>query len=294
MRNSLLQRIMFSAVTRILLGIILLFTDPLSVTFRYLIVIIFLLPVIRYIFHVLQQTEMDTFFTGYPRLGMVTSIFITTGIAVLYVLVLAHILQIYTTSYFWWILMIIIPVICWYLLFGKNTIPAELHQHNTRALLRTLAFYIIPFFFAVNYAFDYSAPRHTKYYIARTDHTTITINDPDVSEMDVYYFYLLPADSMTGSPHWHTASENGYYNVKNYGSYRSKDSINYLVMDRKNGRDSAAIPLRERFQLLLLQTNARPSRRSVPYRLYKRFSEGDYLNEEEHRGLFGIKWVSYR
>ncbi|WP_217606901.1 hypothetical protein [Chitinophaga sp. GbtcB8] len=247
MRNRLLQRIMFSAVTRILLGIALLFTNPLSVTFRYLIVIIFLLPVIRYIFHVLQHTEMDTFFTGYPQLGLVLPFFIATGIAVLYVLVLAHILQIYTTSYFWWILMIIIPVICWYLLFGKKTPPAEVHQHNMRALLRTLAFYIIPFFFAVNYAFDFSVPRHMKYYITRTDHTTIAINDPDVSEIDVYYFYLLPADSMTGPTHWQTVSE-----------------------------------------------NARPLRRSVPYWLYKRFNEGDYLNEEEHRGLFGIKWVSYR
>lgn len=293
MRNGFLQRVFFSAVTRILLGIALLFTDPLSVTFRYLIVIIFLLPVIRYVFHELQHTDMSIFFTGYPRLGMVAPFFITTGIAVLYVLVLAHILQIYTTSYFWWILMIIIPVICWYLLFGENATPTDTHVHNTRALLRTLVFYIIPFFFAVNYAFDFSTPRHTKYYITGIRDETIAVNDPDIREIEMYYLYLLPADSMAGKTHWQTVGEKKYYSVERYGPYMSEDSINYLVIDMKIDPYSTTTHFRERFQLLLLQTNARPVRRKVPYRLYKRFVGGDYLNEEEHRGLFGIKWVSY-
>lgn len=292
--NNLLYRVFFSAITRMVLGIALLFTDPLSVTFRYLIVIIFLLPVIRYIAHERQQTEMDIFFTGYPNLGLSSHIFITTGVAVLYVLVLAHVLQIYTTSYFWWILIIITPVICWYLLFGKDATPTERREHNRRALLRTLAFYIIPFFFAVNYAFDFSTPRQTKYYITRSDHTTYTSYDPDITETEMYYFYLLPADSMTGTTHWKTVSQSNYYGVKSFGRYTGKDSLNYLVMDKWKGRDSASIPFRERFELLLLRTDTLPTRKTVPYQLYKRFKDGDFLNKEEHNGLFGIKWVSYR
>ena len=291
--NNLLYRVFFSAITRMVLGIALLFTDPLSVTFRYLIMIIFLLPVIRYIVHERQKTEMDVFFTGYPKLGIVSHVFITMGIATLYVFVLAHVLQIYSTSYFWWILIIIAPVICWYLLFGKDATPTERHEHNRRALLRTLAFYILPFFFAVNYAFDFSTPGHTKYYITRSDHTTYTSYDPDISETEVYYFYLLPTGSMTGASRWQTVSPSDYYSVKSYGHYNGKDSLNYLVMDKWKGRDSASVPFRERFQLLLLRTDTMPSRQTVPYRLYKRFEEGDYLNKEEHRGLFGIKWVSY-
>lgn len=291
--NNLLQRVIFSAITRMVLGIVLLFTDQLSVTFRFLIVILFLLPVIRYIFHELQRTEMDVFFTGYPKLGLIGHVFITTGIGVLYVLVLAHVLQIYTTSYFWWILMIIVPVICWYLLFGKDATPTERHEHNRRALLRTWAFYILPFFFAVNYAFDFSTPGLTKYYLTRTDHTTLAINDPDVREIDIYYFYLLPAGSITGPGSWQTVSQNDYYGIKNFSRYKGRDSINYLVMDTWKGRDSAAVPFRERFQLLLLRTDSLPTRQTVPYWLYKRFKEGDYLNKEEHRGLFWINWVSY-
>lgn len=291
--NNLLYRVFFSAITRMVLGIALLFTDPLSVTFRYLIVILFLLPIIRYIVHERQQTEMDIFFTGYPKLGMVGHVFITTGVAVLYVFVLAHVLRIYTTSYFWWILIIIAPVIGWYLLFGKDSTPTERHEHNRRALLRTLAFYIIPFFFAVNYAFDFSIPRQTKYYITRSDHNTYISNDPDISEIDVYYFYLLPTDSMTGTSRWQTVSQSDYYGVKDYGHYNGKDRLNYLVMDKWKGRDSASVPFRERFQLLLLRTDILPTRQSVPYWLYKRFKDGDYLNKEEHRGLFGIKWESY-
>jgi len=292
--NNLLQRVIFSAITRMVLGIFLLFTDPLSVTFRCLILIIFLLPVIRYIVHTLQQKEMGIFFTGYPQLGIAAHVFMTTGIAALYVFVLAHIFQIYTTSYFWWILMIIVPVVCWYMLFGKDPTPTEVHEHNSRALFRTLAFYSIPFFFAANYAFDFSTPTLTKYYITRTDHTTHTINDPDISEIDVYHFYLLPSDSMTGSSRWHTVSQNDYYGVKSYSHYKGKDSVNYLIMDKWKGRDSAAVPFSERFQLLLLRTNATPARQSVSYQLYKRFKEGEYLIKEEHRGLFGIAWVSYR
>jgi hypothetical protein len=291
--NNMLYRVFFSAITRMVLGIALLFTDPLSVTFRYLIVIIFLLPVIRYIIHERQQTEITIFFTGYPMLGLVSHFFLTVGIAALYVLVLAHVLQIYTTSYFWWILIIIVPVICWYLLFGKDTPPTERREFNRRALLRTLAFYIIPFFFTINYAFDYSPSRHTKYYITRSDHDTYTINDPDVSEIDVYHFYLLPADSMTGTSHWQIVSQNDYYSVESYGRYNDKHNLNYLVMDKKKGRNSTSVPFREQFQLLLLRTDSVPTRQTVPDQLYKRFNEGDYLNKEEHRGLFGIKWVSY-
>jgi len=291
--NNMLYHVFFSAITRMVLGIALLFTDPLSVTFRYLIVIIFLLPVIRYIVHEWQQTEMNIFFTGYPMPGGISHFFLTVGIAALYVFVLAHVLQIYTTSYFWWILIIIAPVICWYLLFGKDTTPTESHEFNRRALLRTWAFYIIPFFFAVNYAFDFHPSRHTTYYITRSDHDTYTINDPDVSEIDVYHFYLLPAANMTGVSRWQTVSQNDYYSVKSYGQYNSKDRLNYLVMDKRKGRDSASVPFREQFQLLLLRTDTVPTRQTVPHQLYKRFNEGDYLNKEEHRGLFGIKWIRY-
>ncbi|MGF6849272.1 hypothetical protein QFZ51_004507 [Chitinophaga sp. W3I9] len=291
--KNLLYRVSFSAITRMVLGIALLFTDQLSVTFRYLIVVIFLLPVIRYILHAWQQTEMDVFFAGYPKLGVVNHFFILAGIAVLYVLVLAHVLEIYTTSYFWWILIIIAPAIGWYLLFGKDPAPTKVHEHNKRALLRTLAFYIIPFFFALNYAFDFSTPTVTRYYITRSDHTTHVFNDPDISEIDIYYFYLLPAESMTGPTRWQIVPANDYYGVKDYGPYKGKDSVNYLVMDKWKGRDSAAVPFRERFQLELLPTNVLPVRQTVPFSLYKRFKDGDYLNKEEHRGLLGIKWVSY-
>ncbi|SEW52836.1 hypothetical protein [Chitinophaga arvensicola] len=291
--NNLLYRVFFSAITRMVLGIALLLTDPLSVTFRYLIVIIFLLPLIRYFVHERQQTEMDVFFTGYPKLGIISHVFITVGVAILYLLVLAHVLQIYTTSYFWWILMIITPVICWYLLFGKDATPTERHEHNRRALLRTVAFYLLPFFFAVNYAFDFSTPRSAKYYITRTDHNTYLSNDPDISETTVYYFYLLPTESITGITHWQKVPQSDYYSVRNFGRYNGKDSLHYLVMDKWKGRDSASLPFREQFKLLLLRTDTIPTRQSVPYRLYKRFKEGDSLNKEEHDGLFGIKWVSY-
>lgn len=291
--NNLLYRVFFSAITRMVLGIALLFTDPLSVPFRYLIVIIFLLPVIRYVVHERQQTEMDIFFSGYPKLGIMGHAFIITGAAALYVFVLAHVLEIYTTSYFWWILIIIAPVIGWYLLFGKDSTPIERHEHNKRALLRTLAFYIIPFFFAANYAFDFSPSGYTKYYITRSDHKTYLSNDPDISEIDVYYFCLLPTDSVRGTPSWQTVSPSNYYGVKRYGQYSGKDSLNYLVMDKWKGRDSASVPFRERFQLLLLHTDVLPTRKTVPYRLYRRFKDGHYLNKEDHRGLFGIKWVSY-
>jgi hypothetical protein len=291
--TNLLYRVFFSAITRTVLGIALLFTDPLSVTFRYLIAVIFLLPVVRYIVHERRQTEMDVFFTGYPRLGIVSRFFITAGIAALYVFVVAHVLQIYTTVYFWWILIIIAPVICWYLLFGNNAAPTERHAHNRRALLRTLTFYIIPFFFAANYAFDFATPRQTKYYITRSDHSTYTSYDPDISEIETYYFYLLPSGSITGSACWQTVSLSDYYGAKNYGRYNGKDSINYLVMDKWKGRDSAAVSFRERFQLLLLRTDTMPTRQTVPYRLYKQIKELGYLSKEEHRGLFGIKWVSY-
>lgn len=291
--NKLLYRVFFSAITRMALGIALLFTDPLSVTFRYLIVIIFLLPVIRYIVHEWQQTGMDIFFNGYPSLGIISHVFITTGIAALYVLVVAHVLQVYSTSYFWWILIVIVPVICWYLLFGKDAPPTERREHNRRALLRTLAFYIIPFFFAVNYAFDFFTPVYTKYYITCSDHHTYTSYDPDISETAVYYFYLLPAGSITGTSRWQTVSQNDYYGVERYGRYNGRDSLHYLVMDKWKGRDSVSAHFREQFQLLLLRTDTVPSRQTVSHRLYEQFNDGDYLHKEEHRGLFGFKWVSY-
>ncbi|HVI48532.1 MAG TPA: hypothetical protein VM802_26930 [Chitinophaga sp.] len=74
--------------------------------------------------------------------------------------------------------------------------------------------------------------------------------------------------------------------LKNYGHYNGKDSLNYLVMDKWKGRDSASVPFREQFRLLLLHTDTMPTRKTVPYQLYKQFQAGDYLNKEEHRGLF--------
>jgi len=291
--NNLLYRIFFSAITRIVLGIALLLTDPLSVTFRCLIVIIFLLPVMRYMLHQWQQTEMDVFYTGYTRPGMIGHLFIVTGVAVLYVLVLAHVFSIYTTSYFWWILIIIVPVIFWYLLFGKADTFTERQAHNRSALLRTITFYIIPFFFAANYAFDISTPVYTKYYITRSDHKTHIIYDSETSEVDVYHFYMLPAGVMTATSHWQDVSPDDYYGIKSYDHYNGKDSLHYLVMDKRKGSDRTSAYSRERFQLLLLRTDTVPTRQTVPYRLYKRFKEGDYLSKVEHRGLFGIKWISY-
>nr|WP_295863420.1 hypothetical protein [uncultured Chitinophaga sp.] len=291
--NHFLYRVFFSAITRMALGIALLFTDPLSVTFRVLIVVLFLLPIVRYIVHERQQTEMDVFFSGYPGLGLISHVFITVGMGALYVFVLAHVFQIYTTSYFWWILIIITPAIGWYLLFGKDATPADWHARNKRALLRTLAFYILPFLFAVNYAFDFSAPKQTTYYIARTGHSTHTTYEPDITETDVYYFYFLPAGSMTGPSQWQQVSQNDYYRTANYSRYKGKDSLNYLVMDKQKGRDSTVAHFREQFRLLLLRTDTAPTRQTVPYRLYKQFKEGDYLSKAGHRGLLGIKWVNY-
>lgn len=289
--------IIFSAITRLALCIWLLFTDPGSVTFRYLLVIIFCIPLLRYFIHKTAGTSMQFFFNRKPR-GEITRFALFAAMLVVYLFIVPHVFSVYSISFPGYLLVIASSVAVAYILVKKTERAPDDARINEHALLMTMAFYTLPFLAGINYAFDLSRPATIKYLVTGTGkHSFEGYSEPEErkSEITSYYLHLLPADSIITPPQWVEVGEEHYKKDLNPGC------TSCIVLDRERRLSSvkaasAGLPdsVEATYHLLVLKTNALVARREFEQGVYNRFTKGDYLYSEAHHGLLGFSWHSYR
>lgn len=302
--GTVLSSILFSVYTRLILCAWLLFTDPLSVTFRYLIVIVFCLPLLRYCYHRTTGTAMEGPFSGSSKGRTTMHVVLFLAIAVIYLFAIPHVFSVYHLSFLQYLLVVVLPVVAAYALIRDIQKRAYYQITNEHILLFTISFYALPFLAGINYAFDFSKPDTKQYYVTGTDeHSFIDYSEPEHEEYTFYYLHLLPVDSIITPLRWMEVSETVYKGVHAGRSSEDNtiDSIRYLVTDagRRLVSVRATSPggyngVAPTYFLQVLQTNAATTRTQFKYRDYKRYTKGDYLYAEDHRGLLGFSWRCYR
>lgn len=208
--RTVLYQITFSAITRLLLGVWLLFTDPTSVTFRYLLVIIFCIPLLRYVLHKATGTTMENALSGSFPKGNTGRIILCGAMFIVYIFVVPYIFSVYTSAFPAFLLAIVLPVAAG-LMVIREIIKGDPPINNEQSLVLTMAFYTLPFLAGINYAFDFSHPEVKQYYVTgREEYTGGGTSAPDEGPTTFYYLHLLPMDSVKEPLQWIEVSEAQY------------------------------------------------------------------------------------
>lgn len=266
---------LFSIYTRLGLCFFLLFISPLSLAFRCTIIIIFCLPVVRYIWYRSTNQVMEN----------------NSGISVkiispiLYLIVFTHILIIYHFSLPVILLLLLIPCIIffaliafWHVLGYKN------------GLLSTMCFYLLPFVFAINYSFYFSKPTVKRYWIADKEKHYLPRSSYDELVYDEYYLNVVSADSVPKA-NWQKVDEVMYHDYKSAFTNKLAETQfkNYEIIERKEEVDHFNVQY-----YFLLQKKPRSTSLMVSEQIYTTFQKGDYFHIKKYRGLLGIGWTTYK
>lgn len=247
----IIPKIVFSLITRIFLCTALLFSEPLSWQFRFLCVIIFCIPWIRFFMNDFDRKNIDLYLS-YKLL------FLTTP--VLYGLILWEFFELYHFSLITRLILFLLPVIVSFFIKTKSKdIP-----DNAQNILQTMSYYCIPFFLAVNIAFDFSKPSSKAYFI--TD---------------------------KASPIEEKWDSEGYYKITNYQfKVIPKEKMDTIEVKKYN------IPSKykndyEYLNSYYLKEYPKPLTIYVNRKTYHQFGKGNYLDIETYPGLFGLEWTYY-
>lgn len=263
------------AIVRIVLGINLLYTDPLSSRFRYLLIILFLISVARQLLYYFSKPKPDNIYNF--LLDLVTPC--------LYGFILFHVLSVYQSEFLSLSVSIFLPAIIYCFLFGGAPVPVMSKGIFWGGLLS----YVLTFLLVVNYAFDTSNPSVEKYFLANKYYTTAPY-DHGTAGGNVYYFDLIYVDSISNPAQWVEV------NQKTYGQYRSSqkykrmkiEDAEFMILDKKE------TPFAKRqYYFLLQEVNGPFEAKHMEEPEYAKFEEGDTFHIEKHKGLLGVRWVTY-
>jgi hypothetical protein len=278
--------VIFSIYTRIALCIFLVFSNPLSVEFKYLAVIIFCIPILRYIIHEITGNEMQG--------G--TNMMVIWILPILYAFVTMHILAVYNFSF--WLscgIIILLPTLIHY----QFVIASHLPPSNRTLLFTTMCYYIMPFLLVVNYAFDSSKPIVNRYYlIDKSEFTNFTYQAEDggTGRDADYYLYLADADLDIPPARWVDITKNVHDN-SNY--FRINTSVTmeketYKIFDKKKEVDTMSQGATRFKYYFLLQKEMAYKCINVDWKVYNRMKKGHYVFKEIQSGLLGINRTTYR
>ncbi|MGF6850942.1 hypothetical protein QFZ51_006177 [Chitinophaga sp. W3I9] len=266
----------FLAIVRIVLGIYLLYTDPLSFRFRYLLIILFLISVSRHLLFYFSKPKPDNIYNF--LLDLVTPC--------LYGFILFHILSIYQSAFLSLAVSIFLPAIIYCFLFGGDPVPVM----SKGIFFSGLLCYVLTFLLAVNYTFDTSTPSVEKYFLANKYYTTAAY-EYGTEGGNNYYFDLIHVDSISSHAQWVEV------NQKTYGQYRSSQKYKRMKFGEEEfmilGRKETPFAKRQ-YYFLLQEVNGPFEAKHMEESEYSRFEEGDTFHIEEHKGFLGIGWVTYR
>ncbi|MCZ4245580.1 hypothetical protein O0955_16345 [Pedobacter sp. HCMS5-2] len=252
--------------------------------------IIFCIPILRYVIYTATENEME------EGSNMVTM----SIMPILYAFVTMHILAVYDFSYWLGLAVLLIPTLIYY----SCIVATHVLPNNHNRFFTTMCFYILPFFFAVNYTFDFSKPATKRYYLIDNHELTSTDNSSEGIDVHNYYFDLVPAPKAIEPAKWVEVSEQIHNNFSGIYKHKFATSGNehYRIFDKKKVTDtirrrfiSSGYPPGTRLRYyFLMQKDLNYERRKMKWKVFKRFKQGDYVFIETHGGLFGIDWLTYR
>lgn len=287
--GNFLAIIIFSIYTRIALCTYLAFTEPLSLTFKYLLIIIFFIPILRYIIYKVTDNEMVE--------G--SNMFVLCVIPILYAFLFVQVASVYQFRYFILLILLFLPALIHY----KFIIATHTYPDNRVQLLTTMCYYIIPFLLGINYAFDFSKPAVNKYYIFATKELTHIDNSSEGITTHDYYLDLVPATKTIEPAKWVEVSRkmSDERSRQHSSNYVTDENETYKIFAKKKVADTSK--RRNNFRLyptsrfryyFLLQKDMDFERTKVTWKVYNRFKRGDYVFKETHYGLLGFSWITYR
>jgi len=287
--GELIIMVVFSIYTRIALCVYLAFANQFSVEFKILAVVIFCLPILRYIFHLLTKTDMPD--------G--SNMFTQCALPILYTFINSRILSVYNFNSFVAVLILFAPLLVYY----TFVIAAELYPDNRVRFLTTLCFYLPQFLFAINFAFDTAETSDKRYYVISKKEIVTGDNGSEGLDLHHYYLDLVPAPKNIDSPKWVEVSEK---TNKEFGRVFSSKFLSwngkpYRIFTKKQVTDTIKRKyntfLRPRTRLryyFLLQKDLNYERKKVKGEVFDKFNIGSYAIIEKHPGLLGIEWTTYK
>jgi len=284
--GELIVLVTFSIYTRIALCVYLIFSNPLSVEFKYLVVIIFCIPILRYLIHSIIGSKMQ----GGSNMMVVWIL------PIVYAFVTMHILAVYNFS-FWLSLGIILLVPS--LVHYQFIIVPHLPLNNRTRLFTTMCYYILPFLLVVNYAFDSSKPIVNRYYVidkSEITNFTYQAEDGGTGRDADYYLYLVAADLDVPPARWIDFTKNVNDN-SNYFRLNTSVTIEketYKIFDKKKEVDTMSSGTTHFKYYFLLQKNMAYKLMNVDWKVYNRAKKGHYIFREIQGGLLGINRVTYK
>ncbi|MCW3467844.1 hypothetical protein [Chitinophaga nivalis] len=172
-------------------------------------------------------------------------------------------------------------------LFAGQPVPVM----NKGVFWGGLCCYLLAFLLVLNYAFDFSSPVVAPYLLAKKYYSTSLSDDEGGPGGDRYYFDLIHPDSMATPASWVAVSQQTYYQYRDSWQYK-KISIGmeeFILMDKK--QTSA---FNRQYYFLLLKIIGSSYEKEMTEREYARFEKGDTFYVEQHNGLLGVKWLTYR
>ena len=267
---------LFSIYTRLGLCFFLLFISPLSLAFRCTIIIIFCLPIFRYLWY----RSANKVIKNDPDIA-VKVIF-----PIFYLIVFTHLLIIYNYPLPVILLLLLIPSIIFsaLVLYWTNVLSYK------NALLSTMCFYLLPFVFAINYTFYFSKPTVKKYWIADKEKHYFPPSSYDEPAYNEYYLNVVSADSVPKA-NWQKVDEVMYHDYKSVFSNKLAETQfkNYEIIERKKEVDHFNVQY-----YFLLQKKPKSTSLMVSEQIYTTFQKGDYFHIKKYRGLLGIGWTTYK
>ncbi|WP_316845406.1 hypothetical protein [Pedobacter psychrodurus] len=283
--GKLIILVIFSIYTRIALCIYLAFSNPLSVEFKYLAVIIFCIPILRYTFHSVTKTDMPD--------GSNT--FTLCIFPILYVFVIFHILHIYDFPLLFGLFILFLPLMVYYVF----VISEHRYPDNRIHFLTTLCFYLLPFLLVINYAFDFSKPIVDRYYVidkSEITNATYTTEEGGIGKDIDYYLHLVNADKDISPAKWIDVTQEvednrNYFYLNKFVTLKKKT---YKIFDKKKVIDTIRIDSTHFRYYFLLQDEIAFNRYKVQSKVYNRLKTGNYVFREIQSGLLGINRITYK
>ena len=264
------------AIVRIALGIYLLYTDPLSSRFIYLLIALFVVSVARHLL---------CYFSNPP--DNIYNFLLDLLTPCLYGFLLFHVLSIYNAPFWALAVSVFLPAIIYTYLFAGDPVTTM----SKRIFWAGLFCYVLAFLLALNYAFDFSNPAVEKYLLVKKYYVTTVAEDGGGPGEDVYYFDLIPIDSVSTPATWVGVNGQTYHRYHDNWRYKkiALDSVAFLILDKRE----KTYP-QPQYDLLLLETNGTVLAQHMTEAQYARFEKGDTFHIEKHRGLLGLLWCTYR
>lgn len=282
-----IQKIIFSLITRIALCIALLLSDPLSWNFRFLCVIIFCIPWIRYLMKDTDRKNIDLHLL-YKLLFLATPI--------LYLYIIWKILELYQISVTYILILFFLTLTVGLIIKAK----CKNISINNQQILLTMTFYCIPFFLAVNISFDFSKPSSKSYFITDKQSYISEKMDEDGSyEVANYEFMVIPKEKINPVTFGMDISATKHTNLHPEREILSPNRVFLTVNNKKYEIISSRVNLEKHIKdddylyTYQLREYTKPLMINVKPNIYNKFDKGNYLDIETYSGLLGLEWTYF-